>query len=494
MPLKCVFSGCIAGSLKIIFSIFLSCFSALFLSGQTSDSLKKRTPVFDEVCGLSAYYFWEETGGGVIDSGKIFQPYSQNFNICICSGKKLHPKLPQTELRTLVNRLANHPKWDPNNRYGFYRAWHRKERLVISRLLRDSALVSGSVVYRYVDENWISEQHRSVLYFTVDPNQATRFSHSSDSLVAADLGLACASNGHYKVMQYFNASGKCDSSKVFAYNGEDVTEYVRLRSANEPTRLLLLISGYRGPKTNNDPGDGLLTQKDRYYYWYKIDNRFQEMLKPTMTYYIDGSFPISTSNHRNRLRFGISWLRTKLTPKRQDAKRVYKRLTEQPNPEGFLFRKQTGRLAGQVFLQTRPQFPFSPGVKDTVDIVCHSMGYAYSLGFLEVVEPYVVLNNIYIIAPENAAQEGYDWSKFKHVWQYGSNLGEPNADPLREQDGIAPQYAVKGIDQLPHEKGGRLFLPEDWPHKNFVDSHMIYSFDWIFDRIGKGQPGYVGNY
>ncbi|MES2556494.1 MAG: hypothetical protein V4604_10110 [Bacteroidota bacterium] len=481
--------------MKIVFSIFVCCLSASLLRGQISDSLKgKKDRAFTEIGGLTAYYFWGENSAGVIDSGKIVQPYSQNFNIYICPDRALASKLNPTELKTLVNRLAHHPKWDPNNHCGWYRARHRKERLVISRLMRDKALVSGSVLFRSVNGSWKSELQQSVLYFTVDANQATRFSHSSDSLIAADLNLACVSNGHYKVVSYLNTSGTCDSTKVFAYDGQDLTEQVRSRVANEPVRLLLLISGYRGPKTNNDPGDGLLTQKDRYYYWYRIDNRFQEMLKPAMTYYVDGSFPIATSNHRNRLRFVISWVRTKLTPKKQTAKRVYKRLTEKPNPEGFEERKQIGKLAGEVFLQSRAQFPFSPGVKDTLDIVSHSMGYAYSLGFLEVVEPYVVLSNTYIIAPENANQEGYDWSKFEHVWQYGSNLGEPNQDPLREQDGIAPQYAVKGIDQLPPDKGGRLFLPSDWPHKNFVDSHMIYSFDWIFDRIGKGQPGYVGNY
>lgn len=394
----------------------------------------------------------------------------------------------------MVNRLAHNPKWDPNNRCGWYRLCHAKERRIINRLTRDSAATSGSIVFRWVNGNWKSEPQRSVLYFTIDVAGNHHFSHSSDSLLAPDLNLACASNGHYKVMRYLDASGNCDSTKVFAYNGQDLTEHIRRSEPNEPVRLLLLINGYRGPNTNNDAGDGLLTQKDRYYYWFKIDNRFQELLKPAVMYYADGSFPIATSNHRNRLRFGISWLRTKLTPKKQTSKRVYKRLTERPNPVGFDERKQAGRLAGEVFLQARAQFPFSPEVKDTLDIVSHSMGYAYSLGFLEVVEPYVVLRTAYIIAPENAGQEGYDWSRFAHVWQYGSNLGELNTDPLREQDGIAPQCAVKGIAQLSPEKGGRLFLPDDWPHKNFVDSHMIYSFDWIFDRIGKGEPGYVGNY
>lgn len=481
--------------MKTAFSILICFLSALILRGQSpvSQEAKNERP-FDETSGLTAYYFWQENEDGAIDSGKINQPYLQNFVINLHVSHHYSVNWEQERLITMTNKLAHNPKWSPENCCPFYRLFHAKERRVISKLRRENATKVGSVVFRSNNGEWESAEQKSVLYFSVDANQTVRFSHSSDSLIAPDLNLACASNGHYKILRYLSATGNCDSNNVFAYNGKNITQSVRQQASNEPVRMLLLINGYRGPKTNNDPGDGLLTQKDRFYYWFKIDNRFQELLKPAMTYYADGSFPISTSNHRNRLRFGISWLRTKLTPKKQASKRVYKRLTEKPNPTGFDERKQAGKLAGEVFLQARAQFPFSPEVKDTLDIVSHSMGYAYSLGFLEEVEPYVVLRTAYIVAPENAGQEGYDWSKFAHAWQYGSNLGEPNADPLREQDGIAPQLAVKGIENLSPEKGGRVFLPNDWPHKNFVDSHMIYSFDWIFDRIGKGQPGYVGNY
>ncbi len=467
----------------------------IVVHGQNSDSLKVQNGrIFNEISGLTAYYFWQEDNDGGINANGVTQPYLQNFVIQMHLKHRYTGILKQEELISMTNKLAHNPKWSPENHYPIYRLFHSKERKVYCWLNSEDATKTNSVVFRAVGGIWKTVIHQSVLYFTVDANQITRFSHSSDSLIANDLNLACASNGHYKVMRYLDASGNCDSTKVFAYNGQDLTESIRRNEPNKPVRLLLLINGYRGPKTNNDPGDGLLTQKDRYYYWFKIDNRFQELLKPAMMYYTDGSFPIATSNHRNRLRFGISWLRTKLTPKKQASKRVYKRLTERPNPTGFNERKHAGRLAGEVFLSSRAQFPFSPEVKDTLDIVSHSMGYAYSLGFLEVVEPFVVLRTAYIIAPENASQDAFDWSKFAHVWQYGSNLGEPNADPLREQDGIAPQVAVKGITQLPPEKGCRLFLPEDWPHKNFVDSHMIYSFDWMFDRIGKGELGYVGNY
>jgi hypothetical protein len=119
------------------------------------------------------------------------------------------------------------------------------------------------------------------------------------------------------------------------------------------------------------------------------------------------------------------------------------------------------------------------------------MGYAYALGFMDVLDGKVVFGKIYILAPENACVGGFDWSKVEEVWQYGSNLDQANPDPVWEQDGIAPQCQVKGLEKVDKNKGGRAFIPKDWPHKNFVDSHMLNYYFWIFDRIKKGEPGYI---
>jgi hypothetical protein len=114
------------------------------------------------------------------------------------------------------------------------------------------------------------------------------------------------------------------------------------------------------------------------------------------------------------------------------------------------------------------------------------------LGLLEVIQDKVVLGKCFIMAPENAYIEGYDWNKFISVWQYGSNLNQANPDPVKEQDGVAPQFAVKGIENLTYPKVGRVFIPSDWPNKAFIHSHMVYSYGWMFDCIFKGMPGYVG--
>ncbi len=45
------------------------------------------------------------------------------------------------------------------------------------------------------------------------------------------------------------------------------------------------------------------------------------------------------------------------------------------------------------------------------------------------------------------------------MWQYGSNLGMPGEDDMWEQDGIAPQCPVNGIETDP-QKGERVEIPK----------------------------------
>lgn len=252
-----------------------------------------------------------------------------------------------------------------------------------------------------------------------------------------------------------------------------------------PKRVLLFVNGYRGYEREENESDNLVTSKDRYHYWYKLDDRFIDTLKPKESYYLDGSLSVKTSNHRNTIRFVKSFYFANHFVNRKDSLKRYKRLNVDPNPKGFYYRKEKGRIGGKALLLKLHQ-----NQKDTIDIVCHSMGYAYALGMIEVLKEHVVFGNIYILSPENGCQDGADWTQFQQVWQYGSNLDQPNPDPIWEQDGIAPQCEVKGM--FYDVKHGRAFIPKTWPKKNFVDSHMPYNYDWIFDRIKKGEAGYIG--
>ncbi len=249
-------------------------------------------------------------------------------------------------------------------------------------------------------------------------------------------------------------------------------------------RVLIFINGYRHYKDEGNQTDNLVTTKDRYHYWYKLDDRFIDTLKPTEYYYLDASLSVKTSNHRSFFRFAKSWYLSNHFINRKKGGGKFNRLNQNPNELGFKYRREQGRIGGNSLAQN-----LHSSVKDTLDIVCHSMGYAYALGIFDVLSEKVVLGNMYILSAENASQDGVDWSKFLQVWQYGSNLDQPNPDPVWEQDGIAPQCQVKGLyfDQ----NHGRAFMPKEWPKKNFIDSHMPYNYDWIFDRIKNGEAGYI---
>ncbi len=137
----------------------------------------------------------------------------------------------------------------------------------------------------------------------------------------------------------------------------------------------------------------------------------------------------------------------------------------------------------QYFLQNK-------GLKKiNLDIVAHSMGFAYAQGMIEKLKNSIYKDKInwtdyYIIAAENACSGTLDgvWANAQ-VWQYGSNLGQKGADPIYEQDGVAPQCAVGGIGNR------RAFIPATI-EKDFLKSHKIEYYPWIF-KIVYGKEGYV---
>lgn len=161
---------------------------------------------------------------------------------------------------------------------------------------------------------------------------------------------------------------------------------------------------------------------------------------------------------------------------------------------------EKGKLAAQTFLASLSSQSLIPGQKDTIDIVCHSMGYAYSLGFIEYLKDKVIWGRMYILAPENACSGGADWSKFEEVWQYGSNNneGDPDRDPFWLQDGVAPQCAVKGIEEMRNIlRYGRAYIPPTYhvgngPLGQFDGRHYLHNYMWIF-TIPETGPNNVGH-
>jgi hypothetical protein len=454
--------------------------------GQEADSLIC-SRVYLNTGGLSAYYFWEEDSNNFILPESLHKPFLQNYNILL-NGET---KCSLTEIQSCITSYA-HDNSKGNEKTHFVIESNQSKVKLNCPLIKNFAQKKTTVLYINQVGTWKSIKRSSVVYINVDAKNNYKFSHASDSIVLHKKDIALKSNAHYIVYSYLKENGKIDEQKVISYAGEDITSYLKNKTHLDPQRYLVFANGYRGPSKNKDETDHLVTTRDRYHYWFKIDDRFIDRLNPAASFYIDGSMSIGTSNHKNMFRFAVSMFRSSKFLRKHRAKKQYKALNTEPNIPGFETRKASGKFAALTFLTSLCNSPVCIGTKDTIDIVCHSMGYAYTLGFIEALKGKIIFGKIYIIAAENACVDGADWSLFEEVWQYGSNLGEPDADPVWEQDGIAPQCAVKGIDSLPPTtKGGRLFYPKDWPRKNFIDSHQLYNFYWIFTTFDSTEKGYI---
>lgn len=129
---------------------------------------------------------------------------------------------------------------------------------------------------------------------------------------------------------------------------------------------------------------------------------------------------------------------------------------------------------------------FDP-VADTIDIVCHSMGFAYAQGMIAILKiANIKLGGYYILAPENACSGSVTLTDFKgDVWQYGCNENQQGGDPLWLQDGVAPQCRIGGLLD-----NNRAYIPNSSP-KDFIQSHSIGNYGWMFNAIINGQNGYV---
>lgn len=250
---------------------------------------------------------------------------------------------------------------------------------------------------------------------------------------------------------------------------------------------IIFANGYKGLSLDS------VTTKNQYSferdgYWFAYDDTISSRFPGSTAVYIDGHHPIATSVHRTKWKSFTSYFMSRFGwfPSKRNWT-----LNDMPNPEGFALRKANGEKCGALFLAyLLANRKDRDNQKDTLHFVCHSMGYAYTLGFLKAVENHVILGKILILAPESPSFEGYTWNSFTEVWQYGSNRYEPDADPTYLQDGIAPQAPVKGIETLLPGKGGRLFVPKH-AKRGFIRSHHLSWFEWFHD-IRPGDRGYFG--
>ncbi|WP_254412220.1 hypothetical protein [Dyadobacter diqingensis] len=85
-----------------------------------------------------------------------------------------------------------------------------------------------------------------------------------------------------------------------------------------------------------------------------------------------------------------------------------------------------------------------------------------------------------------------DPSQWKdQLWQYGSNRGQGQPDPVWDQDGVAPQCSVTGLTDQ-----SRAFIPATYGNgekipKGYLESHKISNYGWIFEIKSSEPKGYV---
>lgn len=375
------------------------------------------------------------------------------------------------------------------------------------------------------ENRWYVKKRRKVLYFevtqdSVNQRSVVRFEGDSDSLNLELHDHHSLAESHYMVFNYKDSDTSLKDQQVYNHVGMNVTSKLQLQDPAK--RILIFVNGYRPTSVGHSFEDNFKDVRsnglefpnsenmiylfDRYDYWrpwQEIDILFQKRINPTETYYADGHFSVTTSNHESLLNFTTV---SSIYPKRCKNKFHHtcyttavtssgmfgSKLTKtvdlhrtKPNRKGFKLRRKNGKIAGKNLYQLFNEIPNRSG-NDTLFIVAHSMGYAYSLGILDELRGKIHFGGFYILAPENASAGKIDLREWQEVWQYGSNFNKGMNDAPCLLDGVAPQAKVGGLPEA-----HRSYIP---PHlfkqKGFFDSHFVGYYTWLFD-IPEGHPGYI---
>jgi hypothetical protein len=274
--------------------------------------------------------------------------------------------------------------------------------------------------------------------------------------------------------------------------------------------LILFVNGYRPiVNMNGDPTTYSAEYQDSRNdvefgdsrgYWKGIDAQFMNRIGTRTAVYADGHHSVATSNHltcMNYTKGNVAALAAQqLCTNFNSGAPIcldYSYLHTVPNVPGFLTRHSSGDIAAQDMLSKieQGQIVFDKNT-DTLDVVAHSMGYAYAVGMIKRLKNSGIrFGRLYILAPENACTGGCDWSWFREVWQYGTD--ERTVKPYN-QDGVAPQCMALGLDRLPAgTRGGRVYIPPDWPGQGYLGSHTVANYGWVFSELRENDPrgGYV---
>jgi hypothetical protein len=376
----------------------------------------------------------------------------------------------------------------------------------------------SSYIFQRRNKDWYVFKRDKVLYFDIQKIEGSfkaKLISSSNRLELTTKDLVHSAKSHYLVFRYKDSTGTIVNERVYNHLGVDLTK--RFKMADPAKRILVFVNGYRPVSISNSLEQNLsdiqnkgteypnsknyLYSYDRYNYWRPwnaIDLLFQNRINPGEVWYADGHHSVSTSNHGSLVNFTSS---SGIYPKSCKSKKKHKcyqttiagnkkvrtldLLATNPNSDGFKLRKERGRIAGKNLNQILNELP-NQSKNDTLYIVSHSMGYAYSLGIIEVLRGKIQFGACYILAPENASSGKIVQNEWREVWQYGAKLSGAGKNKPCQQDGVAPQVSVKGLS-----KNNRVYFPKSQEHKmGYFQSHFVGYYTWILD-IPKGEKGHV---
>lgn len=383
----------------------------------------------------------------------------------------------------------------------------------------------GSELIIKRDKNYFLYERKKVLYFKMNVSKKNvplklRLISTSDSLKVAQLEKPVVAQSHYIVVKIYSRKGKWLRDQVYNHLGVDLTKKLKLE--DPPKRILIFVNGYRPTSLGSTFEENFedikkyglefpnsvnrLFSEDRYNYWHpwkQIDDTFRLRINPTEYYYADGHHSVATSNHRSLLNFTTN---SSIYPKRCQHPGIHTcyttntvgskifgskkaktlgLLATRSNKRGFKVRENSGRIAGRNLYQMLNELP-NTSKNDTLYLVVHSMGFAYSQGLVSQLRGKINFGAYYVLAPENAEAGGINLKEWKQVWQYGSNLNAKDEDAPCLQDGVAPQTAVKGLSEAQ-----RIYIPKKlFKRKGYFDSHFIGLYTWIFS-IPNGEKGHI---